>query len=35
LYTFFVQNAFYLYIVMLVDKTGICAVQENIKIYLC
>lgn len=33
LYTLFVQNAFHLYIITLFDKTGICAVQENIKIY--
>ena len=33
--TLFVQSVFFFfsYIVMLFDKTGICAVQENIKIY--
>lgn len=31
--TLFAQNAFLFYIIMLFDKTGNCAVQENIKIY--
>lgn len=30
----FAQNAFLFYIMTLFDRTGICAVQEHIKIYL-